>query len=428
MAPFAFDEILAPSLRSVRENFAGNKLLLIHPKSRYRTLLIASLLNEPPAPLYFYGLGAEDTSLAQVLTGLTQVLAEQHPTFGRHVNPVRTRKPNDIPAIAEALAADLEELDADDYLLILDGYDRADDADDVQTFFAALLEELPTNCHLLINARTLPRLPWVALVARHEALVLRDAEMLSSGFYPEQGPERANLEAYVLGPGNILLDGKPVTDWEGHLPRLLFFFTLDRPLVTRAEICEAFWPDLPVDQAVNVFHVTKRRLHKALGFDVLTHEGGHYKIDPTLSLQYDALDFVNALVEARGASGEQAAAMWQQAVDTYRGAYLQGHDQDWVITRRKDFTAGYVEALAGLARHRAEIGEDERALGLYLRAVGETPNREDLHRDVMRLYARLGRRSEAVEHYHKLEADLKETLKIAPSPETRALYEEIANG
>ena len=54
-------------------------------------------------------------------------------------------------------------------------------------------------------------------------------------------------------------------------------------MVTRADICQAFWPELPLDQAVNVFHVTKRRLHKALGFDVLVHEGGHYRVNPALN-------------------------------------------------------------------------------------------------------------------------------------------------
>jgi DNA-binding SARP family transcriptional activator len=420
-----FDELLEPSLNAIRDNYADHKLLLIHPNSRYRTLLIASLINKPPLPMYYYGLGAEDTTFAQLLAGLTHDLAQQHATFGRHVNQVRNRAPSDIPALAEAFATDLSELSDQDYLLIVDEYDRADDVEDVQIFFAALLEQLPSQCHLLINARTLPRLPWVALVARHEAAVLRDSRLLSSGFYSEQGPERANLEAYTLGPGYILKDGKPVNDWEGHLPRLLFFFTLDRPLVTRAQICDAFWPGLSIDQAVNVFHVTKRRLHKALGFDVLSHEGGHYKVDASLSLQYDVLGFVDALVEARNVDGEAAAEIWQRAIDLYRGEYLQGHDQEWVVTRRSDFRSGYVEALANLARLRSQAGRDEQALGFFLRAVSEQSNREDLHREVMRLYAKLGRRSEAVAHYQQFEADLQATLDIAPSPETRALYDEI---
>jgi len=196
-------------------------------------------------------------------------------------------------------------------------------------------------------------------------------------------------------------------------------------MVTRADICQAFWPDLPLDQAVNVFHVTKRRLHKALGFDVLVHKGGHYRVNPALKLQYDVLEFVGSLVEARSASGEDAAPHWQYAIDLYRGDYLQGHDDPWIVSRRADFREGYLEALTEMGHIRAEQGQYEIALGLFLRAVSEAGNREDLHREVLKLYGRLGRRGEAAEHYQNLMIELEERYKIAPAPETQAIYQDI---
>src|SRR4029077_14782627 len=96
-------------------------------------------------------------------------------------------------------------------------------------------------------------------------------------FYNNQTESNARVEIFGLGPGTVMLDSEPIDSWEGHLPRLLFFFALDRPVVTRSEICQAFWPELNTDQAVNVFHVTKRRLHKALdplGVAVVVLQGG----------------------------------------------------------------------------------------------------------------------------------------------------------
>ncbi len=418
-------ELVAPSIETLAAHFAKNKLLLIHPSSRYRTLLIAALLDEPPAPLYYYSLGIRDNSLAQFLTGLAHDLADQSLTFGRHLNQARTGAPDDIPALVDALAADLRDLNQEDYLLIIDEFDRGDAVPEIQTFVEQLLDKLPEQCHLLINSRTLPRLPWVALVAKHEAVVLRDARLLTSGFYSEKLAENPNVEVYALGPGYVMVNGQTVTTWEGHLPRLLFFFALDRPMVTRSDICQAFWPELPLDQAVNVFHVTKRRLHKALDFDILVHEGGHYRVNPQLNLQYDVLDFVGSLVEARNAgSPEEALQHYQYAVDLYRGDYLQGHTDPWVLDRQADFRQGYLEALSELARLREQAGADEAALGLYLRAVGEAPNREDLHREVIRVYGKLGRRSEAAEHYKKLEKDFNDRYGFSPSPETQAAYQE----
>ena len=420
-------ELVYPSIETLAAHYTSNKLLLIHPSSRYRTLFIAALLDSPPCPLYYYSLGVTDVSLAQLLTGLVHDLADQSPTFGRRLNQVRSNDPDDYEQLATALAEDLAELIEGDFLLILDEYDRADNIPEIQTFVEYLLDYLPDNCHLLINSRSLPRLPWVALVAKHQAVVLKDAQLLTSGFYSESLAENPNVEVFALGPGYVMVNGQHVTTWEGHLPRLLFFFSLDRPMVTRADICQAFWPDLPLDQAVNVFHVTKRRLHKALGFDVLVHKGGHYRVNPALKLQYDVLEFVGSLVEARATSGEDAAPHWQYAIDLYRGDYLQGHDDPWIVARRADFREGYLESLTEVGHIRAEQGEYEVALGLFLRAVSEAGNREDLHREVLKLYGKLGRRGEAAEHYQNLVEELADRYQIAPAPETQEIYQEIVS-
>lgn len=418
-------ELVAPSIETLKAHFVANKLLLIHPSSRYRTLLLAALINDPPCPVFYYALGAEDVNLQQFLAGLTHDLADQQPMFGRHTNEIR-QQTSDFGELAGALARDLAELDDGHYLLIIDEYDRADNAQDVQAFVEYLLDYLPDQCHIVVNSRTLPSFPWVALVAKHQAVVLRDARLMTSGFYTDRPTEAPSLEVHALGPGYVLINGQPIRTWEGHLPRLLFFFALDRPMATRADICQAFWPELSIDQAVNVFHVTKRRLHKALGFDVLLHEGNHYRVNPELDIQYDVLDFVEALVAGRSApDAESAISAWQHAIDVYRGVYLQGHDDPWVLARREDFRRGYLEALTELARARLEEGNLEHALGLFLRAVSEHPNREDLHREVIRLYGALGRRSEAAEHYQRLERNLREQFGIDPSPETQAAYKEV---
>jgi DNA-binding SARP family transcriptional activator len=420
-------EIVAPSIETLTSYYASNKLLLIHPSSRYHTLLIAALIDDPPCPLFYYGLGIEDVSLLQFVSGLARALGDQAAIFGTYINEDLSQGNSDPQHLAEMFGRDLDQLSKEDYLLILDEYDRADEIADIQSFLENLLEYLPPQCHLLINSRTLPRLPWVGLVAKKQAVVLRDARMLPSGFYSEHFSENPNVEVYALGPGYVIVNGQHVSTWEGHLPRLLFFFALDRPLCTRADICKAFWPDLSEDQAVNVFHVTKRRLHKALGFDIVLHEGGHYQINPDLNLQYDVLEFVSSLVEARSKPGQEAESHWEHAIDMYRGNYLQGHDDAWIVARRADFREGYVEALTELAKIREDQDRADVALGLYLRALSEQYNREDIHRDVIRLYGKLGRRSEAAEHYTRLENDFKERYNITPSPETQATYKEVVS-
>ncbi len=371
-------------------------------------------------------MGPDDLSVRAFLAGLTHDLTNQHPTFGHNLNLVQDHPGQDtMDRWLHALVADLTEWTDRTYILVLDEYDRSDSADDIQWFIEQLVALLPPQCKLVINSRTLPRLPWVSMISRGKAVIFEDELLVTNDFYNHrQNHDGPLLEVTALGPGYVSHNGELITTWEGHLPRLLFFFALDRPTVTRSEICQAFWPELDIEQAVNVFHVTKRRLHKALGEDVLVHEQGYYRVNPELNVQYDVVDFVGALATGRSAPDNEKINHWQQAVGLYRGPFLQGHDDAWILSRRVDFLSGYMEAITEMASIRYEKGASEHALRLYLRALNEDFTREDLHRRVMQLFAEMGRRSEAAAHFQKLEREFK-AIRMDISDQTRAVYDGI---
>ncbi len=416
--------LIAASYQAFQKRTPDASVVLLHPASRYRSMLVAQLMNDPDIQVFYYAMGPDDVNVRSFLSGITHDLANQHPTFGRYLNQIHFETEESLDALLSAFLADLSDLSDEPFLLILDEYDRTDSADDLQTFVERAITHLPEHCKLVLNSRTLPRLPWVSFIAQKKAVILQDDHLVARDFYGMKTEGDTKLEVFALGPGYVLLNGKPIDTWEGHLPRLLFFFALDRPVVTRSEICQAFWPDLDNDQAVNVFHVTKRRLHKALDFDVLVHEGGYYRVNPDVSIYYDIMAFVGALVKGRSPETEDKPAVWQEAIDLYRGPFLQGHSDDWIVQRRSDYQTGYLEALSEMARIRLEEGRQENALGLLLRAVSENDRYEPIHRQIMQLYANLGRRSEAAAHYQKLVEKLKSDAK-EPDVETKELYAAI---
>lgn len=417
--------LLDQTYNAFQEQVENARVILLHPHSHYRSVLIAKLIQSATVKVFYYALGPDDINIQSFLSGLTHDLGNQHSTFGRHLNilPPDTYTSN-IDLVLETFAQDLAEMSDEPFLFILDEYDRSDSADDVQMFVESLIDRLPANCQLVINSRTLPRLPWVSLIAQQKAIMLRDDTLIRQDFYgvETEGPNK--LEVFALGPGYILMQGKPIDSWEGHLPRLLFFFALDRPSITRSEICHAFWPELETDQAVNVFHVTKRRLHKALNMDVLVHEDGYYRVNPDLAVHYDVMDFVSALMAGRSKENTNPMASWQRAIELYRGPFLQGHNDSWITKRRTDFQAGYLEALTETARIRLAEDRPEHALGLFQKALSEDNSREDIHREIMQLYTRMGRRSEAAAHYQRLVDDLARHQRTL-SPETEKLYQSI---
>ncbi len=59
------------------------------------------------------------------------------------------------------------------------------------------------------------------------------------------------------------------------------------------------------------------------------------------------------------------------------------------------------------------------------RAIGAAPLNEPAHRELMRLYTRLGRRQEALAQFHRLREALRAELAAEPDAATRALYREL---
>lgn len=407
-----------------QEEASKARVVLLHPRSRYRSVLVARLIEEMKPRVVYYAMGPDDINLESFISGMMHDLCDQHPAFGRHLNILPQSAFANIDSLVQAFVEDLSEISEEPYVFILDEYDRSDSADDIQVFVEKVIARLPEHCRMVINSRSLPRLSWISLVAQKRAVLMEDQEIIKQNFYDSSTQGKTSLEVFALGPGHVLLEGQTVTTWEGHLPRLLFFFTLDRPIVTRSEICHAFWPDLDSEQAVNVFHVTKRRLHKALNMDVLVHDGGYYRVNPDLVLRYDVMEFVSALMEGRDETNSNPITAWQRAIDLYRGPFLQGHTDEWIKQRRADFQTGYLEALSQMAHVRLKEGRYEHALSLFQRALNEEPSQESLHRDIMSTYARLGRRSEAAAHYQRLTDDLKKQGR-QPESATQSLYADI---
>ena len=419
---------IEPSYQSFLQYSENAKIILLHPSGRYRSVLLAHIIRDPNITTFYYALGMDDINLRNFLTSITHDLSNQHATFGRHLNllpkSVHENPYAHLDVILRTFIKELVELSEDTYYFIFDEYDRSDSADDIQRFIERLSDALPLHCKLILNSRTLPRMPWVAMISKRQAVILRDEHLMQENFYDNRNLDGASLEVNALGPGFVLLDDYIVDNWEGHLPRLLLFFTLDRPVVTRNEICEAFWPELDDDQAVNVFHVTKRRLHKALELDTLMHDGTYYRMNPEIPFYFDMFDFVDTLMVGRHGNPDDPFEVWQRAAKLYRGPFLQGHDEQWILERRESFSAGYIEALANIAQIWHERGNKELALRTLRQAADTDFSRGDIHISLLQVYAELGRRAEAVAHYRKFK-DWAKSNKIELSGDIQQLYSDI---
>jgi TolB-like protein/Flp pilus assembly protein TadD len=121
----------------------------------------------------------------------------------------------------------------------------------------------------------------------------------------------------------------------------------------------------------------------------------------------------------------------EEAVALARGAFLEGFDlredafDEWLQAERSRLDSILLDALARLASLCEDDGDLEVALGHIDRALVLAPLREVLHRRGMALCARLGRTTEALERYRRLESRLAEDLDAQPEAESRVLYEDL---
>lgn len=416
------EALAATAAQAVYNKTQNRRVIILYPRHRQHTALISLLYKHYADRMYYYALNEEDNSLKNFLWNLSHD-AMFPIEFGENTR-TSLQTSNDSAKWAEALGIDLAQLRSEKFLVLLDHLDLLPRSDEsVNRFFRTLPHCMPDHAQLIINGRELRKQPWSDLINEGLAISLGDDEALNSGIFYE--PElRGQLEVYALAGGSrVLIDGRPITAWEGSLPRDLFYFFVDKPMLTRTEIFDTFWPKLGIKEATNVFHVTKRKISEKLGYDLTSYENGFYIPNQRVNRIYDAEIFekhIEAAIDA--ATDEEEEENWATAIQIYRGQFLKEVDRPWAQQRRYELRNSYAQALISLARIYKERSENERALGYFIRAIGEKPDREDVHRDIMAIYADQGRIEAVHQQYKMLENVLRERLNIGPSQETRDLY------
>lgn len=309
----------------------------------------------------------------------------------------------------------------DGQTLILDECDRGR-GKAFDRFLVRVMDNIgDMDIRVVMFSRHIPDVVLYKGKLNQHATFIPDDESFMFWDYTKCNNETDLLEVRAFGEGQVLLNGKLVKNWDGLLPRALFFYIVDRGMVTRDDIFKTFWPNLSVREATNVFHVTKRKISEVIGMDLTTYWSGFYRISPNINLSYDISMFNELLQQSAIVEADAASGILARADAIYRGQFLSSLDMPWVHNRREELVQNYGEALMILAKTKEDIGEAREALGLYLRAAANTRNREDLATSIMNLYRKLGMHDDALMVYERLLSALHDDLQVHPAPHVQAL-------
>ncbi|HEX2906757.1 MAG TPA: bacterial transcriptional activator domain-containing protein [Phototrophicaceae bacterium] len=427
-----YDIVTKVTLETFRERSADKKLILLYPWTTYRTLFLTHFLSSHNSGLLYYRIADGQDTLSSWMTAMVDEFNEVLGGFGQHVRQALT---TDNPAaLGEALAADLAAYQQGNLAVFLDEFDRIPVDGDLFKFAQALIASLPQGIQIAISSRLLTYQPWYDMVARGEAIVLGTEYRKDDVMFTVEPKMRPQLEVYSLGRGHALVNGQPITNWDGALPRNLFFYFMDHHLVTRDEIFNTFWPELSVKEATNVFHVTKRKISERISmkvfeggnYELTQYSGGFYVPSEKVMRHYDVGEFQAAIEQAMMTSNdEEEERLLTQAIEFYKAPFLQTVEMPWVENRRDHLRQLFAQALISMGRLYKRRGDNLKSVGYFIRSLKETPEREDIHREIMNIYLKLGRTEDARAQYRQLAETLNTRLGINPSRESQELFSMI---
>lgn len=417
------------SLDDFRRKSDGKNLVLIYPWTQYKNLFLSQYLKNAKDGLLYYRIPASVTNLTDWLRDFVEEFDTVLKGYGKHLKNLIDAGAYD--ELGEAFAQDLiDYADGNPIVLYIDELDRVPHDSNFKKFLSALVSSLPSHVQIAFSSRLLTFQPWNDLVTAGKAAVLGTEFRKNDVMFTVENTPKPQLEVYALGRGHALVNGQPITNWDGALPRNLFFYFFDHPLVTRDEIFKTFWPDLPVKEATNVFHVTKRKISERIGskieepgsYELTQYNGGFYTPSEKVVRHYDVGDFQEAIERALLTTDEREEEyLLARAIEYYKAPFLQTIDMPWVHDRRDQLRQLYSQALIRIGRISRRKDNQENALGFYTRALKEAPEREDIHREVMEIYLHLNMVQDAMSQYKRLEEYLSDNLGIEPSRDTRTL-------
>jgi len=143
----------------------------------------------------------------------------------------------------------------------------------------------------------------------------------------------------------------------------------------------------------------------------------------------DAEEFERLCARARQLEAqdpEAAGSVLQRAVALYRDDLLPDCYEDWCLIERQRLQQMYLFALDRLASFHARRKEYAQSIACCRQILACDPLREEVHRDLMRLYLAAARPNDALRQFKDCAAVLKRELGVEPMAETLALVRSLS--
>ncbi|MBM3475857.1 MAG: hypothetical protein FJX75_21525 [Armatimonadetes bacterium] len=202
----------------------------------------------------------------------------------------------------------------------------------------------------------------------------------------------------------------------------------------REVLAEVVWPGRPPRSGRGSLNTALWSLRRQLEPPGLPRgamlQGDRFAVQLNPSAVTTDVGGFEAALLCAGAADSVAARMQHlaDAVALYVGELLPGFYDGWVLAEQRKLADRYAEAAVKLSVLLSRSGDPERATEVVREAIARDPLREEVHGELMRLYAASGAPIAALRQYGELKELLAAELGQKPSAAIEQLAQEIRAG
>lgn len=206
---------------------------------------------------------------------------------------------------------------------------------------------------------------------------------------------------------------------------------------SRSELVTILWSERSEDLGTGKLNTALWRLRKLIekppfqfGQIIACDRRGAVGLHPEAAIELDIDIFARLVVPALSKPLERLSAEdidhLRQGVALYSADILTDYAEDWALREREKQRRHYLNALGRLMQ-LAMLAQDWQDGIRQAQAILDVDAlREDVHRELMRMYVHSGQRAMALRQFELCRSTLRRELAIQPMRETMALYQSIA--
>ncbi len=233
------------------------------------------------------------------------------------------------------------------------------------------------------------------------------------------------IRIYTLGQFRILLNDEPISFLRkaprkviALLKTIVAFGGSDVPAPS---LIDALWPEMEGDIGQESFQQALLRLRRLLNApDAVRLESGKVSLNQSM-VWTDVQAFAQCVPV-----GKMDELMVGKALMLYRGDFLADEpDAPWAVSSRERMRAIFLHGVETAGSALEATGAWPRAIELYLAGLNADPLAEVFYQGLMRCYASMDRRVEALSVYRRMCQQLSVILGMSPSATSEKLAREL---